>query len=133
MVSLEGTRNVKTWEGNWKKPDRWSDTAKGHHYIIDTKYTNGETDRRISNAIEALIEDLYAYNDHPAIAKLTEREAELIKLVRMGEVKDLLRQYGHYDLVYVPAGQKWPEALRISPEIGLMAQSDGMPLGEFLR
>ena len=132
MWDAERTKDIK-WEGNWKKSDQWSDAAKGHYHVIATKYTNGETDRRMSNAIEALIEDLYAYNDHPAIVKLTEREAELIKLVRTSEVKDLLRQYGNYDIMYVPTEQGWPEAIRISPEIGLRLQSNGMPLSEFLR
>ena len=127
---------AKGYAGNWREKDKWSDRAVGYYDVVQTKYANiGETDRRMENAVGALVEDLYMYNDHPEILALLNPVASMLKFIRTGEVKELLRQYGRNDIIYVPQGseEEWPSAMRISPEIGLAEPGVGMPVGEFLR
>ncbi len=127
---------VKGFGGNWREKDKWSNMATGHYDVIQVKYTNiGETDPRMDRAIDALVEDLYAYNDHPEIVKLLAPSMGLINLVRIAEVKEILRRYGRNDIIYIPleSDKEWPSAIRMTPELGLTSPGIGMPVCEFLR
>ncbi len=138
----ENAKNIKvdksgySFGGNWREKDKWSSAATGYFDVINTKYTNiGESDTRIEKAVEALVEDIYDYNDHPEITALLKPAMGIIHLVRVAEVKEVLRTYGRNDIIYVPLQryEEWPSAIRISPEFGLVEAGAGMPICEFLR
>ena len=135
----ENAKNVKaedSFGGNWRERDKWSSAATGHFDVIQAKHNNiGETDTRMDTAIDALVEDLYAYNDHPEIAALLKPVEGLIHIVRTAEVKEVLRAYGRNDIIYVPLERHrdWPTAIQMSPELGLVGSGAGMPVCEFLR
>ena len=118
--------------GNWYGEQ--SPLAEKHKEIIGYKYA-GENDKRVDRVVELLVKEIYTYNDHPAIAAYLKPVEELVFTVRAGEVRDLLRRYGKFNLIYVPLGSdvEAPSATWITAELGLTLEKVGMPLVEFLR